>query len=791
MVNLNLSKGILGINARNLLYIRPYNKKKAVKLADSKLKTKHFLSARGVPVPKLHGVIRNREELEKFDFNSLPASFVLKPNFGYGGEGIIPVVGREGDDFISASGKKIPLDVFIEHIGDTLDGRYSLTGSSDIAFFEQLIICDDRVGQFAYKGLPDIRVVVHNLIPVMAMLRLPTVASDGKANLHLGAIAAGIDIAKGVATHVVENKKIVEGPKGLRGLEIPYWDEILLICSKVQLITNIGYLACDIALDKTNGPVLLEVNARAGLGVQIANLAPLRKRLERIQGVKVTTPEKGVRIAQDMFGNKVEKDIQNISGKAVVGEKEMVDVIGKKGPIKVLASVNPVVEGSVIDSNLAETIGLVSDEKSAEGSKIKLKFTMSDIRVQTIAGLEDLSLKDFKLVIGKRDLLNFLVDPSRTYKEKGKIPEFKGVSLDDMDSSSKVNYAAVDNALSDIDRQIKLLYHLRPVNLEDERLNFFRRKKSNPQFVYPDLKFDPFRLREKLKKIECDDSPLGQVFEAKRQEILRKLSLVEHIGTDAFTDKSFDLFSRPDGEILKAARDYLAGKPHSFPYEDLNIGHEEAADRFEKVFKDYGLSNWKVKIKESMVSDCMAGKKGALFVRKGAMFSETRIKMLIAHEIETHILTAENGATQPYKIFNRGLAGYLETQEGLAVRNQMLVTDHDVEKNYWAALSVLAVDAAHDKSFREVSEMVKDLGFSEGRAFQVALKVKRGLEDTSFKGAFTKDFVYFKGFHDIKKFESEGGDVKDLYTGKFHLRDLDLVKEVPNLAPAKLIPKWL
>ncbi len=790
MVNLNISKGILGINARNLLYIRPYNKKRAIKLADSKLKTKHFLSARGIPVPKLHGVIRNREELEKFDFNSLPSNFVVKPNYGYGGEGIIPVVGKEGDDFISASGKKISLEVMVEHIGDILDGRYSITGSSDLAFFEQLIICDDRLAEFAYKGLPDIRVVVHNLIPVMAMLRLPTRSSDGKANLHLGAIAAGIDIAKGVATHVVANKKIVEGPKGLRGLEIPYWDEILLISSKVQIITNIGYLAVDIALDKTSGPVLLEVNARAGLGVQVANLAPLRKRLERIRGVKVTSPEKGVRIAQDMFGNKVEKDIQNISGKTVVGQKEMVDVIGKKGPVKVMASINPVVGRSVVDQGLAEKIGLVKDEESSEEGKVKLKFTLSDIRVQTIAGLEDLSGKKFKIVIGKRDLANFLVDPSKKYKEKGKIPEFKG-STDDMDAQPKTNYSHIDAQLADIDRQVKLLYHLRPLNLEDERVNFFKSKKSNPQFIYPELKFDPFRLREKLKRIECDDSFLGQIFKAKKEEVLKKLSLVEHIATDAFTDKSIALFGQPDQEILDAAKDYLDSKPKAFPYEDLDVDHEKAAKRFEKVFEEYGLTDWKVKIKESMVADCMAGKRGALFVRKGALFSETRIKMLIAHEIETHILTAENGSRQPYKIFNRGLAGYLETQEGLAVRNQMLATEYDVEKNYWAALSVLAVDYALGHSFREVFDYVKDLGFSEERAFQVAVKVKRGLEDTSFSGVFTKDFIYFKGFHDIKQFESEGGDVKDLYLGKFNLVDIELVRKVSGLKEAKYVPEWL
>ena len=87
------NQGILGINARNLLYIRPYNKKKAIRLADDKIKTKQFLSAREIPVPKLYGMIKTVEELEKYDFNTLPNQFVLKPNNGYGGEGIRDAAG--------------------------------------------------------------------------------------------------------------------------------------------------------------------------------------------------------------------------------------------------------------------------------------------------------------------------------------------------------------------------------------------------------------------------------------------------------------------------------------------------------------------------------------------------------------------------------------------------------------------------------------------------------------------------------------------------------------------------
>src|SRR3989338_651516 len=109
------------------------------------------------------------------------------------------------------------------------------------------------------------------------------------------------------------------------GIQIPHWEEMLLIASRFQYITNIGYLAVDLTIDQDQGPVLLEVNARAGLAVQLANLAPLRSRLERIQGVTVTSPEKGVAIAQQLFGQKVRPSVsKQETDRPVLGMRESI-----------------------------------------------------------------------------------------------------------------------------------------------------------------------------------------------------------------------------------------------------------------------------------------------------------------------------------------------------------------------------------------------------------------------------------------------------------------------------------
>ncbi len=792
-------KGILGLNSRSLEYIRPYNRKKTIKLADNKIKTKKFLSARGIPVPKLYGTIKNNQELEKFDFNSLPNAIVLKPNYGFGGEGIIPITAKRGDKWITSSGKKLTKADLVDHIKDILDGRYSISNVGDTAFFEQLIISHDSLGNFSYKGLPDIRVVVHNLIPVMAMLRLPTEESQGKANLHLGAVGVGIDIAKGEATYVSYKDKIIDEVPGvgpIKGLKIPFWDDILMISSNCQLITNLGYMAVDISIDKTTGPVLLEINARAGLGVQIANLAPLKKRLRRIEGVKVTTPTKGVRIAKDMFGNVVEKEVQHISGKSVIGIEEVVEVHLKEGTKRLPAKMDSSLERTVIDEQFTIDNNLQNDDYGYDDEKstLKLKLSIGGKRVQTVADIEKLT--DFSILVGRRDLTNFFIDPSKKI-QKAELPKERIASNEpkkqtEVPGITKPNFAEIDQKLINIDEKLKLLFHLRPINLEEQQKQFFESFKINPTFEYAELKFDTFGLKKELDQVNTDDSPLGILFEKKKEEILKKINLLEYRGfPEDFTNASIDLYGKPSPELVEEAKAFLKQAEGNYSLPKGNIEVEEAKVTMDKVFETYGLENWKVKIKETMVSDAIAGKNNRLFLRKGAQFTEGRIENLIIHEIETHILTAENGKAQDYELFNRGLANYLETQEGLAIYN-IVSQKQEEQKNLYIAISlVVAVDLALKHSFVEVFEAMLDYKIPPERAWRTALKVKRGLEDTSEPGAFTKDFLYFKGYKQIQEFVARGGQIKDLYRGKFNADDLDLVLKIPKIKESKYYPKWL
>lgn len=792
------NKGILGINARNLLYIRPYNPKKAIKLADDKIKTKQYLSARGIPIPKTYSVIKDFKEIDKFDFNTLPNSFVIKPSHGFGGEGIIPITGREENQWITAGGKKLTLENIKDHIRDIVDGRFSIANVGDNAFFEQYVISDEAIGRYSYEGLPDIRIVVHNLIPVMAMLRLPTKESGGKANLHQGAVAVGIDIGRGETTYAAYKNRIIEElPDGLgkiRGVKIPFWDDILLIASRIQLLTNLGYLAADICVDKHMGPVLLEINARAGLGVQIANLAPLKKRLERIEGIKVTNPTKGVRIAKDIFGNTVEKEIEHISGKQIIGTEEEIEIIQKKNTIRLLAKIDTGITRSVIDEEMALNAGLLENtaEYDDEKSTLKVKFTLRNKRIQTVVDIEKIPSKTCKMIVGSRDLKDFLIEPGIIKENRAKKIPVPPVVTKVI--TRKINFYETDQALMRIDGKIKLLYHLRPINLNDEKEKFFKNFDKNPQFEYPGLKFDPLELVAELNKIETDNSPLGRIFTAKKKEISQKIALLESIDEERFTDISIQLFGKPESKDVEICEKNLIetdkkilGKEIS----DETCPAEETKTIFEKIFEKYGLENWRVKIKEDMVTDCVAGKNNSLFLRGKARFSRQRIASLIIHEIETHILTAENGKTQPYEIFSRGLADYLTTQEGLAVYNVENQQKIPFSDNYRVMANVIAINKALSSSFVDTFVTILEYGLSMEQAFRAAVKAKRGFFDTGKPGAFTKDYIYFKGYNLIKEFVNNGGDLKQLYLGKIALNELAGIKKIPNIKKAAILPVWL
>jgi alpha-L-glutamate ligase-like protein len=461
------SQKLLGMNARNLDYVRPLNHKRGREIADNKLLCKRILHKRGLSVPKLLGKISSQEELESFDWETLPGGFALKPNRGFGGGGILVVYARKrgrNDAWIKADGSLITIDDLKNHIRNILDGSFSLANLPDIAFFEERLTLLKLFKPYSYKGIPDIRVIVYNSVPVMAMLRLPTRASDGKANLQQGAIGVGIDLATGTTTsaiigkgHLIEH--VPDTQLVLSGIKLPYWKETLRIAVESQLISGLGFLGADIALDRERGPVIIELNARPGLSIQLANLSGLRERLDRVRGIKIKTTERGVRVGMNLFGGEIEEEIEEISGKKLIGSVENVTLMGKDGSeVTVEAKIDTGADSSSITLDLAKQLGyedlltwfeklplptirsreeghalhdqLIQKYRNAHPDlvdisivyasngisirpKINLTLLIDGVAIDTRVTIADRTGLDYKAIIGRRSLKRFLVDVSK------------------------------------------------------------------------------------------------------------------------------------------------------------------------------------------------------------------------------------------------------------------------------------------------------------------------------------------------------------------------------------------
>lgn len=283
--------GVLGMNCRNIDFIGRYNSRKLYPLVDNKLKTKRLALAHGVNVPELIGVIANQHDVNRVEAMTAKCSgFCIKPAKGSGGKGIL-VVSRDSEGQMRRSnGQPITVADIERHISNVLAGLFSLGGATDVAVVESLILVDKSLQKYTYEGVPDLRVIVFLGFPIMAMMRLSCASSKGKANLHQGAVGVGIDIDRGRAVRAVQGGKTVthhpDTGQNLSELVVPQWLAMLELACACSDMTGLGYLGVDLVLDQDRGPLLLELNARPGLSIQVANRAGLLPRLRFIEGLE-------------------------------------------------------------------------------------------------------------------------------------------------------------------------------------------------------------------------------------------------------------------------------------------------------------------------------------------------------------------------------------------------------------------------------------------------------------------------------------------------------------------------
>lgn len=279
---------VLGINRRNRDLIFRYNPRRLYPLVDDKLHTKRLAAKHGVPVPPLYAVLEIQHDVRKLrELLQDHVDFAMKPAHGAGGDGILVVTNQRNGKFRKANGQWIGYDDVAYHASNIVSGAYSLGGVRDSAMVEYRVQFSPLFEKISYEGVPDVRILVVLGYPVMAMVRLPTRQSEGRGNLHQGAIGVGIDLATGFTLEGVwGNERIDEHPDTghpVHGLELPAWNDFLLLAARCYEMTGLGYLGVDIVLDRDKGPLLLELNARPGLNIQIASGAGLGDRCDQIE----------------------------------------------------------------------------------------------------------------------------------------------------------------------------------------------------------------------------------------------------------------------------------------------------------------------------------------------------------------------------------------------------------------------------------------------------------------------------------------------------------------------------
>lgn len=421
-------KDVLGMNARNQLFV-PLNSPRAVAICKSKYATKLLLQSKNIPTATIYGILGTNEDVDDFDWGKLEKDFVIKPTNGHAGKGVVAFRTQQpdGEHWTDVTGKVWSLDDIKLHARDILSGQYSTHGSNHNIIIEERIPIHPKLLKYTYKGTPDIRVIVFNSVPVMAMLRLPTEESEGRANVSQGAIAVGVDIATGITTSGIAHKSqpiqyLPNTKLKLNGVQVPFWEKALTTAVEAARAAELTFTGIDLFVHKEKGPMVVELNAYPGLAIQLANRAGLRRRLERVEDLNVLSADHGVRIGQALFAEHFADKITAKGNIPVIETLEEVTVFGDgEKEVETTAFINTGRFRTAIASSLAKELDLIDvddllwfQQVAGEGKRpvIELEFMLKDKKIETSAIVsKKLNTANQKIEIGRKDLVGFMIRP--------------------------------------------------------------------------------------------------------------------------------------------------------------------------------------------------------------------------------------------------------------------------------------------------------------------------------------------------------------------------------------------
>lgn len=360
-------------------------------------------------------------------------------------------------------------------------------------------------------------------------------------------------------------------------------------------------------------------------------------------------------------------------------------------------------------------------------------------------------------------------------------------------SSLSVGDLAIEHELARVADSFRFVLDVTPVDVEDHRERFLRGLRDAPHFTYRDLEDDPDVIAAALAAVEVDDledDALAHLITAKRQEVELQLGMLRSRNTAAFLPLSIELYGAVDPVLLERATFILdqihvpdGGEQRRVDAAAFAELAEIELSHYRSIDPDIGVH---VLVRPDISGVIVSGSE--LLVGAATSLHPDRVDAVLQHEVGTHLLTHINGTYQPLKLMASGLAGYEETQEGLAVLAEFLVGGLSAFRLRELAARVVAVDRmVAGGSFADVHRHLVDADFSPNSAFTTTMRVFRS-------GGLTKDAIYLRGLFGLLRHLAGGGSLDLLWLGKVSLGDLPVVDELVQsggLERPKLLPRHL
>ena len=834
-----LSFGILWKNARNLLYIKKFNDKKAIRLANDKIKTKKFLSARWIPFAKNYAIIKDRKELFEINFENLPSkNFVVKPNKWSKGKWIYvteflwtidqknsnnktrtkikniysnpdTIVWKiwnkiiEGakkiedkiqnlpnfSHYYKIAGEMVDDNTFRRYVLDNLDGKNSMTSGWDKVIIEEKISAWEGFKEFCKHWLADIRVIAFNLVPINAMVRMPTHKSEWKANLARWWIWFGIDMGTWKIKSMFHKQKLSKWKfphefKNLKNHKLPYWDDILFLSSKIQYFVNLWYLALDWVITD-EGPKLLEINARAGLEGQNISWSRLKNILSKISDLKISDPEKWVEIAKSLFSEK--KSIWHNEKILYLSQYWKLTILSNSGWDSLKFN------ELVIKVNINKSENYVSKDifqwlKENPKTDRILDLYENDIHLKNLKFLLDETLWNNEIVLWKSTTSDFLIKAVNKAEWKVSI-----INIQDIKISEKNRLHVIDEEISKIWKKLILAKILKPTNYFEELDKFiWQDGKYNPTFAYKrpennkleELTASLLNFKNELNK-EDYNPKFSKLFDDKIEDLFCRINLIK-----AYKSKDYKnillynekLYWKIDTKLLDQSKDRIfewEAENKALLWKVLTIN--EVKRKIEKHLEKKGIEGIDIIITSTTLArmSITMWKKAKIKINRLVPFQEKELDSVLAHEIDTHLVRYINWAKSGWNIFKEWAWFYLKDEEWLAIYNASKYLPSGYEKLSFYKKYFLLKEA-QKYPFSKLVDLVKFL-YPEKRIewiFNTILRMKKWVINTWVVdewAIFMKEKVYLDGFIKMSDWAEKWGEVEEMYKGKFKTEDLNFM----------------